>query len=102
MPHDDGRETITLWVEMPAAEHPGAEAFAKVYAEEGLEEILAALALDLAALRAGTRGLRVSWVLGWLVCEPWPRPGPPVPPELWPRLRPIEDAGDDAAGKEGA
>jgi hypothetical protein len=71
--HDDGRETITLWVEMPAAAHPAAEALAKTYAEEGAEEVLAALALDLAALRAGRRGLRLSWVLGWLVCEPWPR-----------------------------
>ncbi len=63
--------------------HEAAEAFAKTYADEGLEELLAALALDLAALRAGRRGLRLSWVLGWLVCEGWPR-------------------GDAAAGKEGA
>lgn len=84
MAHDDGREIITLWVEMPADAHPAAEAFAKAYADEGLEEVLAAFALDLAALRAGRRGLRLSWVLGWLICEPWPR------------------IADGAAGKEGA
>ena len=73
MDHDDARETVTVWVAVPATAHEAAEAFAKSYADEGLEEVLAALALDLAALRAGRRGLRLSWVLGWLVCEGWPR-----------------------------
>ena len=73
MAADDRRETITLWAEVPATAHAAAEALAKCYADEGAEEVLAALALDLAALRAGRRGLRLSWVLGWLVCEGWPR-----------------------------
>ena len=75
MSHDDGRGTITVWVVLPAAAHAAAEAFAKAYADEGLEEILAALALDLVALRAGRRALRLSWAQGWLVCEGWPRGG---------------------------
>ncbi len=75
MPRDDGRGTVTVWVVLPAAAHEAAEAFAKAYADEGLEEIFAALALDLVALRSGRRALRLSWVQGWLVCEGWPRDG---------------------------
>ena len=84
MARDDGRGTITGWVVLPLATHEAAEGFAKCYADEGAEEICAALLRDLAALRAGRRGLRLSWLLGWLVCEGWPR------------------AEDGAAGKEGA
>ena len=85
MPRDDGRGKITLWVEVPVSAHEAAEAFAKCYADEGAEELCAALLLDLAALRAGRRALRLSWVLGWLVCEGWPRVA----------------VGAGAAGKEG-
>lgn len=86
MSHDDGRETVTVWVVLPRAAHAAAERLAKAYADEGLEEVLAALALDLAALRAGRRGPRLSWVFGWIVCEGWPRVA----------------LGDGATGKEGA
>ena len=64
-----------MWVVLPATMHEAAEALAKCYADEGAEEVLTAFALDLAALRAGRRGLRLSWVLGWLVCTGWPRGG---------------------------
>ena len=75
MPHDDAGKVITVWVGVPAAAHEAAEALAKTHAGEGLEEVLAAFALDLADLRAGKGGLRLSWVLGWLVCADWPRGG---------------------------
>ena len=90
--HDGGNraETIGLWVVVPVPVHAAAEAFAKCYAEEGAEELCAAVLHDLAALRAGRRGLRLSWLLGWLVCAGWPR-------------EPFAgDDGDGAAGKEGA
>ena len=89
--NDDGGsrpETIGLWVVVPVSVHAAAEAFAKTYAEEGAEEVLAALLSDLAALRAGKSGQRLSWVLGWLLCEGWPRVA-------------LGD-GADVAGKEGA
>ena len=78
--HDGGNAggapaTITLWVVVPVTIHEAAEGFAKCYADEGGEEVCAAVLHDLAALRAGRRGLRLSWLLGWLVCEGWPRDG---------------------------
>jgi len=72
---ENAPETITVWVVLSITEHEAAESFAKCYADEGLEEVFVAFARDLAALRAGRRGFELSWVLGWLVCHPWPRDG---------------------------
>ena len=75
--NDDGGsgETIGLWVVVPVAIHEAAEAFAKCYAEEGAEEICAAVLHDLAELRAGRRAQRLRWVWGWVIGVGGPRGG---------------------------
>jgi hypothetical protein len=77
--HDDGRELITLWV----AVHVAAERLAKCYAEEGAEEVCAAVLHGLAEAEAGAQTLDARLLGGWLCSHPWPREG------------------TDAAGKEG-
>ena len=75
MSHDDGRETITLWVEVPVAAHAAAERLAKAYAEEGLEEVCAAFVCGLAEAQAGAWTLNARLLGGWIACHPWPRGG---------------------------
>ena len=73
MPHDDGRDLITVWVVVPVAEHAAAERLAARFAEGGLEEMLAAFVGLLAEAEERPYGVRVAWVNGWITSHPWPR-----------------------------
>ena len=84
MDHDDGRETVTVWVVLPVAVHAAAERLAKAYAEGGAEEVGAAFFRGLAEAEAGLLTLDARLLGGWISCHPWPR------------------GGGGAAGKEGA
>ena len=82
--HDGGNGpgTITLWIVVPVAVHAAAERLASAYAEEGAEEVCAAVMHGLAEAEAGLHTLDARLLGGWISCHPWPRGG--------------------AAGKEGA
>lgn len=76
--HDDGEnrpETITLWVVVPVAVHEAAERLASAYAEEGAEEVCAAVLHGLAEAEAGLPTLDARLLGGWISCHPWPRGG---------------------------
>jgi len=84
MAHDDGRETITLWVVLPVATHAAAERVAKAHAPDGLEGVLAAFACDVAKADDEPGAWAQNLVAVWLSTRVWPQ----------------GDGG--AAGKEGA
>jgi hypothetical protein len=74
--HDDGKnrpELITLWVVVPVAVHAAAERLAIAYAEEGAEEVCAAVLHGLAEAEAGAQTLDARLLGGWLCSHPWPR-----------------------------
>ena len=71
--HDDGRGFITLWIVLPVAVHEAAERLAKAYAEEGAEEVGAAIFHGLAEAEAGAGTLDARLLGGWLCSHPWPR-----------------------------
>lgn len=75
--HDGGNgpATITLWVVVPVAVHAAAERLASAYAEEGAEEVCAAVMHGLAEAEAGAQTLDARLLGGWLCCHPWPRDG---------------------------
>jgi hypothetical protein len=75
--HDGGNgpETIALWVVVPVAVHAAAERLASAYAEEGAEEVCAAVLHGLAEAEAGLRTLDERLLGGWISCHPWPRRG---------------------------
>ena len=72
---ENAPETITLWVVVPVPVHAAAERLAKVYAEEGAEEVCAAVLHGLAEAEAGALTLDARLLGGWLACHPWPRDG---------------------------
>jgi hypothetical protein len=77
-PTDDGRNgpgRITLWVVVPVTVQEAAERLAKIYEEEGLEEVLAAFVVLMAEAETRPDSWRVHLVNAWLTSHPWPRSG---------------------------
>ena len=65
---------ITVWVEIPVGEHRTAERVAKRYADEGIEELLAAFVSDLVTAEERPGSWEAERVNGWLASHPWQRP----------------------------
>jgi hypothetical protein len=66
-------QRITLWVVVPVAEHRTAERVAKGYADEGLEELLAAFVSDLVTAEERPGSWEAERINGWLSSHVWPK-----------------------------
>lgn len=68
-----GPGRITVWVTVTRAEHRTAERVAKRYADEGLEELLAAFVSDLVTGEERPGSWEAERVGAWLSSHVWPK-----------------------------